>query len=379
MPKYDKVFYISLIQDSPTAKAEELFIHNKQVIFVKIPVDTDLNKFTDKKLNDISPRSKIYFSAHGIQEYDSIVFNRRDKSAQTYTLDQVANFIAKLLPHAAFRDPNEPRLTLVLSVCEGTGFARNLQMLLLKNYGIYIDVIANKNVVHEYFSYDEENSELLNILKRETSIGNSGKMIYKRPHSKVLLTIDQTGNQKEIDCYEFKWIGEVITTLHAQLQKFMKWADFDNIKNVDISKNMLSLISQIDEIIKSTIEADTNLTANLILALLLKIEQNPDNYLAMKHDPFCYAIFDLSNEGKKYVDQDFGKSNAPSADHFDNNNRDFDPKELEYVAKIIEAQKVKLSSLLEEASKMEDKTDIMDEIYELQSKIKNLKTSYHRS
>lgn len=80
---------------------------------------------------------------------------RQADSANLYELDEVAAYFSKILVAQEFKNPDiKPRLTLVMSVREGLGFTKKLQQMLLQNYGIYVDVIANENVIHEQFEYN---------------------------------------------------------------------------------------------------------------------------------------------------------------------------------------------------------------------------------
>jgi hypothetical protein len=235
-----------------------------------------------------------------------------------------------------------------MSVCEGVGFAQNLQRKLLKDYGLYINVVANKYVVHEQYIKPDNNSCI--IRQRHTSI-KGGTREHQRPHSKVLLTIDATGAQQEIDAYELKWIDNVFNTIHNQVSNFTKWADFNNPGNIAILKGLTTLCKDVDAIILTFIEKNTSLTANNLLALLRSCGKttDPDYMEAMKYKALTMVIPSLIQQGKKYIN-----FNQEMQDLF----KDLDQRELqekaaiwgEVAQNILLLKKADLSALLEEAS-----------------------------
>lgn len=302
--KYDKLIYINLTQDQATTTASELIIKDVVAELVKIPDGSDLKTLDDSSLfPQCSNRSKIYFSAHGREEVDGFVFDRRTVEANIYPLEDVAFYLGKLLIDSQFKDPSiRPRLTLVMSVCEGVGFAKKLQKRLMQEHGIYIDVIANKYVLHEQYQRDPSTQQLI-ISHKETSEKGEGR-IHQRPHSKVLLTIDATGEQSEVDAYELKWIDKVSQSLHEQVVTFSRWADFSKPENIEILKSITTLSHDVDIVISSSIEKGVGLTANCLFSFLLscqKTSMDPLYVDAMKYEMMQIIVKNLINEGIKYI------------------------------------------------------------------------------
>lgn len=302
---YDKLIYINLTQDQITATIDELIIHDTPVTLVKIADGSDLKTMNDPKFfpGSITNRTKIYFSAHGREELTDCVLDRQSGEPKIYKLDDVAQYFRKLLVDPALKDPLiKPRLTLVLCVCEGLGFAKELQQKLLLEHRLYVDVIANKYVLHEQFEKPKGTNTLF-LTHRETSEKGMGRE-HQRPHSKVLLTIDNTGSQKEIDAYELKWIKKVLTSLHAQIDSFSRWADFSKPENNNILKGIISFCNDIDTVINLYLQEDIHLTANYLLALLQscsKAGADPLYKEAMKYEMFQLITRSLIKEGIKYI------------------------------------------------------------------------------
>lgn len=303
--KYDKLIYINLTQDQITANIDTLIIHESPTTLVKIPDGSDLKILDGPDFfpEPITNRTKIYFSAHGHEDLDDMVLDRQKGNPKIYNLDDVAAYFGKLLKNPDFKNPNViPRLTLVMSVCEGLGFAKNLQKKLFDDYGLFIDVIANKNVLHEQFIYPPGGNTAY-ITHRETSIKTVGRE-HKRPHSKVLLTIDKDGSQQEIDAYELKWIENVLNTIHQQVATFSKWADFEKPENIRILKGLTAFCQDVDALISLSINQDINLTANNLLALLLSCQKSSADPLyqqAMNYEMFQIVTRNLINEGVRYI------------------------------------------------------------------------------
>ena len=349
--KYDKMVYINLTEDQLIATVDTLFIHESPVELIKIPKGQKLAQLTEPEHfpKNITNQSKIYFSAHGREELPECVLDRRTEDAMIYPLEDVAAYFGKILENPVFKDPYaKPRLTLVMSICEGVGFAKNLQRALLKDYGLYVDVVANKYVVHE--QYMRADTDSCSIGQRHTSIKGMGRE-HQRPHSKVLLTIDATGAQKEIDAYELKWIENVLNTLHSQVASFSKWADFDKPENIAILKGLTTLCKDVDAIVLTFIEEDINLTANNLLAFLRGWGKTTESdYMeAMKYKTLTMVIPSLIQQGKKYIN-----FNQEMQDLF----KDLDQRELQEKAavwgeaaqNILLLKKADISVLLEEAS-----------------------------
>lgn len=134
--QYDKIVYINLAQDQVTAVIDTLTIHEKAVELIKIPEGINLGDMQDESQfpENITNYSKIYFSAHGREGLDHCVLDKRTGEAHIYELDEVAAYFGRILKSHVFKNPDtKPRLTLVMSVCEGVGLARNLQNELFKN------------------------------------------------------------------------------------------------------------------------------------------------------------------------------------------------------------------------------------------------------
>ncbi|QMT60143.1 hypothetical protein [Legionella sp. PC997] len=303
--KYDKLIYINLTQDQITANIDTLIIHESPTILVKLLDGCDLKTLHNPDFfpRPITNRSKIYFSAHGREELDDMVLDKQQGDVKIYDLNDVAIYFGKLLTNPDFKNPNViPRLTLVMSVCEGVGFAKNLQRKLLGDYGLYIDVIANKNVLHEQF-IRPKHGRAVYLTHRETSIKGVGRE-HKRPHSKVLLTIDKTGAQQETDAYEFKWIEKVLNGAHQQVRTFSKWADFDKQGNISILEGLNAFCKDVTTLVSLTIEQDIHLTANNLLALLQSCQNSAADPLyrqAMNYEMFQFTTKNLINEGVKYI------------------------------------------------------------------------------
>ncbi len=302
--KYDKIVYINLAQDQLLATIDNLEIHESAVELIKIPEGINLDDLNDARYfpKNITNQSKLYFSAHGREGLDDCVLDKRIGDAHLYELDEVAAYFGKILQNPVLKNPDtKPRLTLVMSVCEGVGFARNLQKELFKKYGLYIDVVANKNVVHEQYVKPNQNKAILT--HRTTSIKGVGRE-HQRPHDKVLLTIDEHGTQREIDAYELKWIENVLNTIHNQVGNFTKWADFKKPENMAILKGLTTLCKDVDAIVVSFIEDDVSLTANNLLALLRscgKTAADPHYKEAMKYKTLTMTIPSLIQQGIKHI------------------------------------------------------------------------------
>ncbi|MCW8443825.1 hypothetical protein OQJ05_07155 [Fluoribacter gormanii] len=303
--KYDKLIYINLTQDQITANIDTLIIHETPAILVKIPDGSDLKTLQGPDFfpGAITNQTKIYFSAHGREELEDMVLDRQNRDPKIYGLDDVAIYFGKLLTNPDFKNPDViPRLTLVMSVCEGSGFAKKLQKKLLDDYGLYIDVIANKNVLHEQFIKPTE-ERMVYLTHRETSNKGMGRE-YKRPHSKVLLTIDRAGSQQEVDAYELKWIENVLNGIHQQVASFSKWANFENPENFSILEGLTVFCKDVDTLVSLSIGKDIQLTANNLLALLQscqKISADPLYQQAMNYEMFQLMIKNLINEGARYI------------------------------------------------------------------------------
>ncbi|BCA94600.1 hypothetical protein TUM19329_09610 [Legionella antarctica] len=300
--QYDKIVYINLAQDQVTAVIDTLTIHEKAVELIKIPEGINLGDMQDESQfpENITNYSKIYFSAHGREGLDHCVLDKRTGEAHIYELDEVAAYFGRILKSHVFKNPDtKPRLTLVMSVCEGVGLARNLQNELFKKYGLYIDVVANKNVVGEQYMRTKKNT---NPTHRTTAKGLGRDHL--RLHDKVLLTIDKYGTQKEIDAYELKWIDNVLNTIHKQVAGFRKWADFSKPENIQILKGLTNLCTDIDAIIVTFVEEDISLTANNLLALLrICGKTTADSYYkdAMKYKSLTMTIPSLIQQGVKSI------------------------------------------------------------------------------
>nr|WP_284498371.1 hypothetical protein [Legionella maioricensis] len=294
-----------MTQDQVIATVDSLQVHDSPVELIKILDGQKLQELTDPSQfpRNITNRSKVYFSAHGREELDNRVLNKRSGDVTVYDLNEVAAYFGRALESLVFKDPHvKPRLTLVMCVCEGVGFAKKLQKKLFSDYGLFIDVVANKNVVHERYSKNQDDNSI-NISQRETSIKGVGRE-HQRPHSKVLLTIDETGAQKEIDAYELKWIENVHNTIHNQMGSFMKWADFNKPENIAILKGITTLCNDIDAIVVTFIEEDISLTANNLLALLRscgKTTADSDYKDAMKYKTLTMMIPSLIQQGIKCI------------------------------------------------------------------------------
>lgn len=351
--KYDKLIYINLTQDQITANIDTLIIHESPAILVKIPDGSDLKALENPDFfpKPITNRTKIYFAAHGREELDDMVLDRQTGTPKIYDLDDIAAYFGKLLTNPDFKNPNViPRLTLVMSVCEGLNFAKNLQKKLFNDYGLFIDVIANKNVLHEQFEKPRyENTAYLT--HRETSIKGVGRE-HKRPHSKVLLTINTDGSQQEIDAYQLKWIENVLNTVHQQIATFSKWADFEKPENIRILEGLNAFCKDVDAVISLSINQDINLTANNLLALLQscqKTSADPLYQQAMNYEMFQIVTKNLINEGIKYINpnmemQDYSHALEDIESQKNKMIRD------EVAPNIFQAKKAIFSALLAEAS-----------------------------
>ncbi|WP_454782459.1 hypothetical protein [Legionella sp. WA2022007384] len=303
--KYDKLIYINLTQDQITANIDTLIIHEDPAILVKLPNGCDLKTLQGRDFfpKPITNHTKIYFSAHGREELVDMVLDKQKGDATIYTLNDVAIYFGKLLTNPEFKDPNViPRLTLVMCVCEGVGFAKKLQKKLLDDFGLYIDVIANKNVLHEQFVKPTP-EKMVYLTHRETSIKEVGRE-HKRQHSKVLLSIDRTGAQREIDAYELKWIENVLNMTHQQVLTFSRWADFENPENIRILEGLTAFSRDVHTLISLSIEQDTHLTANNLFALLQSCQKTSTEPLyqqAMNYEMFQLITKNLISEGVKYI------------------------------------------------------------------------------
>ncbi|HAT1979210.1 TPA: hypothetical protein ACF754_002556 [Legionella pneumophila] len=353
LSKYDKLIYINLAQDQVTANIDTLIIHESPTILVKIPDGSDLKTLVDPDFfpGPITNRTKIYFSAHGHEELDDMVLDRQKENPKIYKLDDVAAYFGKLLTNPDVKNPDiKPRLTLVMSVCEGLGFAKNLQKKLFDDYGLLVDVIANKNVIHEQFVKPHHETTAY-LTHRETSIKGVGRE-HKRPHSKVLLTIDKEGTQQEIDAYELKWIEKVLNTIHQQVATFGKWADFEKPENIKIQEGLNAFCHDVDALISLFINQDINLTANNLLALLLSCQKTTADPLykqAMNYEMFQIMTKNLINEGLRYINpkiemQEYSHALEELQSQKDKMIRD------EVAPNIFRAKKAIFSALLAEAS-----------------------------
>ncbi|PWY56170.1 hypothetical protein DGG96_07455 [Legionella qingyii] len=351
--KYDKLIYINLTQDQITANIDTLIIHETPAILVKIPNGSDLKILQGPEFfpGPITNQTKIYFSAHGREELQDLVLDRQKGDPNLYNLDDVATYFGKLLTNPNFKNPDiTPRLTLVMCVCEGLGFAKNLQKKLLADYDLYIDVIANKNVLHEQF-IKPSHERMVYLNHRETSVKGVGRE-YKRPHSKVLLTIDRGGSQQEIDAYELKWIENVLNGIHQQVATFNKWANFENPENFSILEGLITFCKDVDALVSLSIGKDIHLTANNLLALLQscqKTSADPLYVQAMKFEMFQFVTKNLINEGVRYINpnmemQEYLNALAELESQQNKMIRD------EAAPNLFQAQKAIYSGLLAEAS-----------------------------
>lgn len=359
-----------------TAKADSLRIHNRLVELIKIPDGADISKIDDPKLipKNVTNFTKIYFSAHGNETLNKYVMDKRSEDAHIYRVNDVAAYLANILRDAMFKDPHlTPRLTLVMSVCEGVSFAKNLQKKLFDQYGIFIDVIANRFVIHEqYEHHPTENS--LNIPYRFTSVHGSRDRAHQRPHSKVLISIDENGRQTETDAYELKWILTVANKIEKRLQSFLRWADFSNEENMAIANGIKKVCHDIRLIIKKNLEHSVNNTANILLALLMscvKAEADPAYRDAMKYFLLNTTIMELIKSGKHHVNihsemlkhletTDAREKDTPRSD------------EAELINNLIRAANAKFSKLLKEAGKHQD-TSLLEDVEITKKQLEDLK------
>ncbi|VVC75521.1 hypothetical protein AQUSIP_08110 [Aquicella siphonis] len=373
--RFDNIIYINLTQDQVLSQASALVIHKKPVELIKIPEGADIGKTSDPKLlpRRVSNTSKVYFSAHGSEEIDWCVTDRRTGDAKIYDVKDVAAYLAKILIDAKFKDPHlSPRLTLVMSVCEGVGFAKKLQKRLFSKYHIFIDVIANKFVVHEQYEHNTKDHSV-NITHRITSVKDSGNRQHQRPHSKVLLVIDEQGKQTEIDAYELKWIHAVTNTLNKKLNGFLRWADFDKRENIDTANGIKILCHDIAVIIRENINVSINKTANLLLALLMssqKTSADPAYKNAMKYLLLNTSIQNLINQGEKHI-----AMNSELLEYHKKLDAIEQKKaalsDLELAGNVIKAAKHKYSLLLAEAAE-QHRQDLLPDIEEARKEISQL-------
>ncbi|CEG56115.1 hypothetical protein [Legionella fallonii] len=374
--QYDKLVYINLTQDLLTASIDTLTIHDRVAELVKIPDDCDLKSLDDPELfPQCTNLTKVYFSAHGSEESKKYVFNRRTSDAKLYHLDDVAAYVGKLLRDANFKNPNvRPRLTLVMSVCEGLGFAKGLQKKLMEHYGVFVDVIANKYVVHERYQMAPGGQQLA-ITHKVTSEKGDGR-VHKRPHAKVLLTIDSNGKQREIDAYELKWIENVSKALHEQVASFTRWADYSKPENIDILKGITTLCRDVDTVISLYMDRDISLTANYLFALLLSCQNASADPLykdAMNYEMLQIIVKNLISDGLKYINPHKEMSTYMQKQAQIESERKKAVSD-EAMPKILLAKKAVYSGLLFEASEYGIET-VLSQIDNVQREIDNLKKS----
>ncbi len=376
--KHDKVVYINLTQDQLTATVDELVIKDTVAELVKIPDGSDLNSLSNPSLfPQCTHRSKVYFSAHGREEVSDYVFDRRTGNATIYHIKDVAAYLDKLFIDPSIKDPSaKPRLTLVMSVCEGVGFAKKLQKKLMQEHGIFVDVIANKYVIHERYQPDLD-AKKLTITHKETSEKGLGR-VHKRPHSKVLLTIDATGKQSEIDAYELKWIEKVSQSFHEQAVNFTRWADYNKPENIEILKGITTISHDVDAVISTFIKKDVSLTANYLFSLLLSCQKSSADPLyieAMKYEMMQIIVKNLINEGIKYINtekamEDYIKSQKQIEDERQKAISD------EAMSNLLLAKKTIYSDLLVEASENGIES-VLSQIERVQEEIKDLKNWFN--
>lgn len=349
--RYDKIVYINLTQDQPTAFTDSLAIHSQAVELFKVPLNQDLPTIAKKiplptKLTNLS---KIIFAAHGHQELTDCVFDRNNEYAMRYSLDDVAEFFGKILSDPQFKNPTlQPRLKLVLAVCEGISFAKNLQKKLHEDYGIYIDVVANKHIIIEQYDHNSP-SQSLNISSRLIKAGKDGQRAHQLSHSKILLQINQDGSQTQFDAYELKWVEDVFVAFYKDLQSFKKWADSTKPENEVILKDLNSLCEIITKCIKDNIH-NVSLTANLLLQFLTSLQTTENNkklHPALNYDIFLLDLKRLIDKGNQVINLDvtsyflnYALQQVKKAEN--------EPLEIEFTINVLKSQKAKFSALLAE-------------------------------
>lgn len=349
--RYDKTVYINLTQDQPTALVDSLAIHSRVVELFKIPIKQDLT--TINKImplpNNLTHQSKIIFAAHGHQELSDCVFDRNNEEAVCYSLEDVAEFFGKILSHPQFKNPNiQPRLKLVMAVCEGIDFAKNLQKKLHEDYGIYVDMVANKHIIIEEYEF-EPTLKHLNIPSRLIKAGKEGERTHQLPHSKVLLQIREDGSQIQFDAYELKWIEDVLVAFYKNFEAFKKWADTTKPTNQLIMSDMKFLCETITKCIMDNLQ-EVSLTANLLLQFLTSLHCSQHH--TQSHPALNYELFNL--DIKRLIDRGNQVINLNITSYFlryalqQVKKVENEPFDIELMINSLKAQKAKFSALLEE-------------------------------
>ena len=176
-PKEPEYLYINLIEDHE-AIDKALLIHDKPCVFVNIPHATNLVTFADERLAMIHRLSKVYLAAHGSRDVDSAVTSSLKMDSTIYYLKDIVSFFAKLLNDDKYKDPNiVPRFKIVLSVCQGVNFAKNLQKKLKEEHGIYVDIIANHHLIQERFMVLPNAVKTINLYERNISIDPNAEKV----------------------------------------------------------------------------------------------------------------------------------------------------------------------------------------------------------